>query len=141
MTERLSPMARGIRLGLGVGATAMAYAVIVSVLSRGEVLRRNHTSLLALLLVYGLGGAAAGAIAGALHSVGRSLPGAMLVGALAAFPAACLVWLSLALQSHAMALNGNTFEVLGCFALISAAVAGPIYGAAFWYGMRSRDLD
>jgi len=141
MTMESSPVRKGIHRGLTVGAISMAYVVVIAVASGGEVLRRNHTSLLTLLVVYGLGGAAAGAIAGALHRVGWSLPGAMLVGVLTTFPGACLVWASLALQSDEMVLNWEALEVIGFLALLSTVIAGPFYGAVAWYNLRRRTAD
>lgn len=116
----------GAMLGAALGlAYAIFYSIYILVLYlvRGSAPFDAHgVTLLETGTVYFLGGLAAGTLAGLLHTLARTAPGAVLVGAISAGPVGLLVHYSteglhvppdwLTIVSFSLALGGPVGLVL-----------------------------
>ena len=114
----------GARLGLAVGAVFSAWALAVFVLSAGQAMRDNGTTLPAVLAAYLAGGPVAGGVMGALRPLARWAAGAAVVGFVTAIPV--FVAIRLAVDGTKPAEAG---ELLG---VIFFGIVGGALGVVFW---------
>jgi len=80
----------GIREGWWFARRYLLYGIILMLLGGSALIRRNPTTALAVLALYGLGISGIGAIVGALRPLCRTSLGAAFVGMVAMLPVATL---------------------------------------------------
>jgi hypothetical protein len=106
--------------GLVGGVCLFAVALVSHLLGDRESFVANYGSLGALFLLYSLGGAAAGLIGGLLLPIAKSIPGAVIVGTVAAAP---IVTAATHLASGPFSTWGKTDYA---FVLLASAVLGGV---------------
>ncbi len=116
----------GVRMGLLFASLFCAYAVAIFATQGSKSFDRLGVSLPAVLVVYCVGGAVAGAVVGLLRPLAVSRWGAMAVGVLAAVPvsAAALV----ALEGSPSRWSKD--DLMGI--VLYAIVMGVVGGNWFW---------
>lgn len=112
---------RGIGLGIAGSILYSLIAILIYVISGQDAFAAHHTTLLATVGAYWMGGLGAGLILGLLWPLGRWTWGAGLIG----FLCAVVVWLGIAVASDGRDAfdTGNLILIL-----VLAVVFGPAGG-------------
>ena len=116
----------GAKQGLLYGLAYGAYALILLIFRGVGILDASGLGFLQLLALYLFGGIAAGAICGVLEPLTGSLVGRVVVGMIAALPAAFLIAFTVL---PAEDIGPNLVPV----GFAAAVLWGVIGGTMFWY--------
>ena len=128
----LGNMKWGALHGLGVGLVFTAWVTFLYIIRGSKPFEANHTTFVAVLGLYLVGGPLAGAIVGLFRPMVRRLPGALLAGAVGGIPAAIAVRLAMFGLAPVSELD---FWILAGFCLY----LGPLTGYMFWKSSKKED--